>query len=99
MYTDVLDDLAKNGDTSLNILKMAGAVRVPWLIVHGDADESVGVEDARRLHRVSENVSTLQIVSAGTHTFGARHPWGGSTRELDEAMDATVEWFSRHLLR
>jgi pimeloyl-ACP methyl ester carboxylesterase len=99
LYTDVLDDLEAHGSVQLNIERAARALAVPWLIVHGDADESVPVTDAIRLHKAAENaVTELIVIEGGSHTFGARHPWGGSTPPLNEAMDLSVAWFSRHLL-
>ncbi len=50
LYTDVLDDIEEHEDHKLNLLKAAAAVEIPWLIVHGDADETVPVAEARSLH-------------------------------------------------
>lgn len=99
LYPDVLDDLETHGREKLNLLRAAAAIDVPWLIVHGDADESVPVADAVKLHEAARGaVVQLHVTHGGTHTFGARHPWAESTPELDEAMDTSVAWFSRHLL-
>lgn len=99
LYTDVLDDLETHGREKLNLLRAAATIGIPWLIVHGDADESVPVADAVKLQQSAQDgVVELRVIHGGTHTFGARHPWNGSTPELDEAMDVSVAWFSRHLL-
>ena len=37
-------------------------------------------------------------IEGAAHTFGAAHPWTGSTPALDLAMKETVGWLSRHLL-
>lgn len=98
MYLDVLHDMEQNAGR-LDIEAAASTVRCPWLIVHGDADETVDVAEGRRLYAAADpNVSSIEIVEAGSHTFGARHPWAGSTKELDRAMDVTVEWFVSQLL-
>jgi dienelactone hydrolase len=97
LHTNVLDDVEANRDR-LDLTAAAARVAAPWLIVHGEADESVPVADAEILYGAARHdAMNLLKIRSGTHTFGARHPWGGSTRELDEAMDATVAWFSRHL--
>jgi pimeloyl-ACP methyl ester carboxylesterase len=71
---------------------------VPWLIIHGEQDESVSVEEGKKLHEAANKDQTkLEVVPGGGHTFGARHPWAGSTPEMTRVMDATVRWFSRHL--
>ncbi len=98
LRTDVLDDIMERGD-ALDIERAARQMAIPWLIVHGDGDEAVPVSDARRLEAAASGKNTeLRIISGGSHTFGARHPWGGDTPELNAAMDATVDWFTRHLL-
>ncbi len=98
LYTDVLDDIEAHGSGRLDLVAHAGRLRVPWLIVHGDQDESVPLDDARRLYEAADQATTeLELIAGGSHTFGARHPWAGSTPELDRAMEATVGWFSRHL--
>ena len=47
---------------------------------------------------VADLLAQLKVIEKGGHTFGARHPWQGSTTELDQAMDTTVDWFGRNLL-
>jgi pimeloyl-ACP methyl ester carboxylesterase len=97
LFTDVLDELDADGEDQLDIEAAARRVRVPWLIVHGEADETVSIRDAQQLHHANEERAELMIVRHGAHTFGARHPWAGTTPELDHSMDATVGWFLRTL--
>ncbi len=98
LYTDVLDDIEQRRD-ALDIVSAAARVRAPWLIIHGDADESVPPEDAQRLYRAANKAMVeIVVVSGGSHTFGARHPWDGFTAELETAMEGAIGWFSRHLL-
>jgi fermentation-respiration switch protein FrsA (DUF1100 family) len=97
LHLDALDEL--DGDTAgrLDIEAAAERLRLPWLIVHGEADETVSVREAQQLHRANGERAELLLVRRGSHTFGARHPWAGPTPELDQAMDATVGWFLRTL--
>ena len=74
----------------------AARVAVPWLLVHGTADEAVPVEEAERLAALQPRLKFERIEGAG-HTFGARHPWAGSTPELDRAMGRSIAWFATHL--
>jgi dienelactone hydrolase len=97
LYTDVLDDIEQNAD-SLDIEAAAGRIRVPWLIVHGTQDESVGFGEAERLKAASPRSKTrLLPIERGGHTFGATHPWRSTTPQLDTVFDATVQWLSAHL--
>ncbi|MGH7539192.1 MAG: alpha/beta hydrolase family protein, partial [Gemmatimonadales bacterium] len=103
LYADVLDDLERNR-SALDVTGAAARVRAPWLIAHGAADESVPVSDAHELHRAATagNIggashTTLLLVEGTGHTFGIRHPWAGSTAAFDRVLEATVDWFARHL--
>jgi dienelactone hydrolase len=97
LYTDVLDDNETNAER-LDILGAAGRITVPWLLVHGEDDESVALEEGQRLAAVVRHpASRHEWVAGGAHTFGARHPWAGPTPELERAFAASVAWFARYL--
>jgi pimeloyl-ACP methyl ester carboxylesterase len=97
LSTDALDELEADREGRLDIVSAAARVTAPWLIVHGEVDETVSIREAQQLHRASGERAELLVVRHGGHTFGARHPWAGTTPELDQAMDATVGWFLRTL--
>jgi uncharacterized protein len=93
----VLDDIEQHGDL-LDIEAAARRVAVPWLIIHGTEDESVGLREARVLEAASSNKETrLLPIEHGGHTFGATHPWRSSTAELETVFDATIGWLASHL--
>jgi dienelactone hydrolase len=99
LYTDTLDDVERHGTGTLDIPGAASRVTAPWLILHGSGDSSVPVAEAERLARAAPaETSRLMRVEGAGHTFGAVHPWRGSTPELDMVMKETVAWLSRHLL-
>jgi pimeloyl-ACP methyl ester carboxylesterase len=90
LYPDVLDDIECNR-AALDIAAAASRIRVPWLIVHGRIDESVPLEEAERLVAAAPAASTRFLpIENGGHTFGAAHPWKGSTAELDRVFEATI---------
>ena len=91
----VLEDLEANAER-LDIVAAAGRLTTPWLIVHGDDDTSVSVDDARRLAAANSRAQKIELLK-GNHTFDARHPFQGPTPPLIEAMNATQTWFYRHL--
>ena len=71
---------------------------IPYLTVHGTADESVAVEAAHRLHGYAKTgQAELALVDGGTHTFGTKHPFESSTPALEQAVDRTAAWFRRWL--
>ncbi|HEY3011424.1 MAG TPA: alpha/beta fold hydrolase [Gemmatimonadales bacterium] len=97
LYTDVLDDIEQNA-VSLDIESAAGRITVPWLIIHGTEDESVGFSEAESLKAANTRRKTrLLAIERGGHTFGATHPWRSTTPQLDTVFDATLEWLSAHL--
>jgi uncharacterized protein len=96
LYTDVLDDIEQNA-SRLDIQTAARRVRVPWLIVHGTDDESVQFAEAERLKKAALPGASLLPVEGAGHTFGAAHPWTGTTPALDATFDATLGWLTAHL--
>jgi dienelactone hydrolase len=97
LYTDVLDDVERNQD-ALDIEAAAERIRVPWLIIHGTADESVRFSEGELLKAASRRKKTrLLPIERGGHTFGATHPWQSATPELDSVFDATLDWLAANL--
>lgn len=89
-------DIMRNSDR-LDIRAHASKLRVPWLIVHGDSDETVAVSEARTLVEAAGPNADFHIVEGGTHTFGATHPFAGTTPQLTEATRATLRFLAEHL--
>jgi pimeloyl-ACP methyl ester carboxylesterase len=97
LYPDVIDDIDRNG-AALDIDAAATRVAAPWLIIHGTADEAVDAREARALAAASPRGTTrLQLIEGAGHTFGAKHPWAGSTPDLEGAVGETVAWMGRYL--
>lgn len=96
--TDALQDLERHSAGALDVFAAASRVTVPWLIAHGSADESVPAAEAARLARASGSARTeLLTVNGAGHTFGARHPWAGSTPELESVVARTAQFLSSTL--
>jgi uncharacterized protein len=92
-----LEDIQANRERySLDLA--VSQLSIPYLTVHGTADESVPVEAAHRLQSYAKaGRAELALVDGGTHTFGTKHPFEGSTPALDQAVDRTAAWFRRWL--
>jgi dipeptidyl aminopeptidase/acylaminoacyl peptidase len=58
----------------LNILKAARSLKIPFLIIHGTADEAVPFNEATLLHQSAKR-SELITIENGNHTFGITHPY------------------------
>jgi dienelactone hydrolase len=94
---DLLRDLERN-EADLDILQAAARLAIPWLIVHGAADESVPYPEGEALHCASRSgrVEMLRVDGTG-HTLGVRHPWAGTTAEFDLVLERTVRFLSAAL--
>jgi dienelactone hydrolase len=72
-------------------------LRIPVLIVHGTADESVPFEESRILADAvdRQHRSVLAVDGAG-HTFGIRHPMENSTESFERVAEATLDILLSH---
>lgn len=96
LETELLDDVELHAKTKLNIEGAAHRIRVPWLIVHGTADETVPSTEAEHLHSVSKGLSTLRLIKGANHGFDAKHPLAEVPPVLEKAVQETVKFFVRN---
>lgn len=89
-------DLERNRDR-LDIARAAGRVRVPWLIAHGDVDETVDPADARVLYAAAGPGAELLLIPGGSHTYGAAHPFRSVPGPLEAVARATCDWLDETL--
>lgn len=94
--TDLLEDVEQHGKTKLNIEAAAAKIKVPWLIVHGTADDTVPSSEAERLHALSPGVSTLRLIKGANHGFDAKHPLTEVPPVLEKVVLETVKFFVRN---
>lgn len=94
--TGLLDDVELHGLTKLNIEAAAGRIKVPWLIVHGTADDTVPSSEAERLHAPSPGISTLRLIEGANHCFDATHPLTEVPPVLEKVVLETVKFFVRN---
>lgn len=92
----LLDEVESHAEGKLDVEAAAARIRVPWLIVHGIADETVPPAEAARLHAASSAHSTLRIMD-GSHAFDATHPLAEVPPALEAATTQTVSFFVRQL--
>jgi uncharacterized protein len=87
----LLEDFEANRER-LDVLRAAGRVDRPWLVVHGTDDDTVDPADGRELVAAGPRTTGHWVEAAG-HTFEARHPFEAPPRELDAAVRATLAHF------
>jgi dienelactone hydrolase len=86
-YYQFYEDLISHKDR-LDIEKAAKSIKIPWLIIHGDNDETVPLGAAKHLHEMS-NSSQLLIIKNANHTFSIKHPW--TNKELSKGMQIVID--------
>jgi pimeloyl-ACP methyl ester carboxylesterase len=91
----LLQDLERNR-ARLDVESAASRVAAPWLILHGGADQTVGLEEGQALARAAPS-GRLCVVAGAGHTYGVGHPFCMPSRELAEAVEVSVTHLSLHL--
>ncbi len=84
----------KQHEERLTISRAAKTLQIPVLIIHGSADPTVSIEDARDLHKWIPS-SQLVILDGSDHVFEASHPW--NKEYLSEAMQKITDKVSLFL--
>lgn len=82
---------------ALDILAAAARRTAPWLIVHGEQDEAVPLAEGQALAEAAAEPAVLQVIPGGGHTFGAKHPFAGPTRELIQVFNVTQSFVLRYV--
>jgi len=79
----------------LTIKRAVSNLKTPYLIIHGNADTSVLISEAKALDGWnSEN--TLHIIDDANHVFGAHHPWNKAhlPHHLDKAIHEIIAFIN-----
>lgn len=86
----VIDDVDQN-EREYDLLKKVSEMEQPLLIVQGDQDYARLVNGAANLHRAARN-SRLHWINGGDHTWNTKHPFAGTTPQLEEAIEVTAQF-------
>ncbi|MEN8144730.1 MAG: prolyl oligopeptidase family serine peptidase [Gemmatimonadota bacterium] len=96
LYPDIIADIRENR-ARLDMLGAASALACPYLIVHGDADITVPVSEARALAKAAGRNGRLEVIAGAGHTMGSVHPFLEAGPDLKRATTRTAEHFVKHL--
>ncbi len=97
MNWSAVEDLQRNKER-FDLRACTRGLQVPLLLVHGAEDLSVRVQEAQELFSAANlSRSQLQVIAHTGHTFGAVHPWQGTTPAFEAAVKHSIQWFSSHL--
>jgi len=78
----------KSNEARLNIELVTKKIKIPHLIIHGDSDTSISIDEAKTLHLCNPN-SVLIPIENTNHVFDSKHPW--QENKLPEKLELVVE--------
>ncbi len=94
-YT-LVEDLEKNKER-LDIQKAMTGINVPVLLIHGTQDITVDYSNAEDLYSRSNKGKTQIVLIDNTgHTFGAVHPFQGTTKALNEVITLIINFLNKN---
>jgi dipeptidyl aminopeptidase/acylaminoacyl peptidase len=94
----LLEDIEKNKNDLLNLEKAANNLNKPLLIIHGEQDLSVKIEEGEQVYNWSNKEKTeFHKIKATGHTFDITHPFESSNRKFDFVLDKTLNFFNKNL--
>ncbi|MFH4966654.1 alpha/beta fold hydrolase [Gaetbulibacter sp. M240] len=64
----------KAHEERLNIKLAVSQLKIPHLIIHGDQDTSVSIEESEHIHNWNPD-SSFKIIHGADHVFNTKHPW------------------------
>ena len=96
----LLNDIEKNKNSTLNIETAVKKLNRPFLIVHGEQDLTVPVEEGKLLFEFADKEKTeLEVIPATGHTFDIVHPFESSNAKFDKVLNRTLDFFKKNLFK
>ncbi|WP_411894053.1 alpha/beta hydrolase family protein [Winogradskyella sp. A2] len=94
-YYQFYEDFKAN-EERLNIESAIKKLTIPHLIIHGDNDTSVSIEEGRNLNKWNPNCK-LKVIKGADHVFNAKHPWEKDelSAELSSAINSIKEFTNK----
>jgi len=77
----------------LNIEAACKSLAIPQLIIHGDADTSIAIAEAKKINEWNPS-SQLSIIQNTNHVFNTKHPWKLEvlSKQLEEVTQKILEF-------
>ncbi|WP_299365872.1 alpha/beta fold hydrolase [Winogradskyella sp.] len=94
-YYQFYEDFKAN-EERLHIASAEKRLKIPHLIIHGDHDTSVKIDEAYALHQWNPD-SQLEIIEGADHVFNAKHPWEKEvlSDELNKIVHLVMDFASK----
>lgn len=82
----LLEELQK-----INVSEAVKKISCPVLVMHGDADETVPVEEAYELHRQLQGPKRIRILTGADHRLS-------EPSLMEAALNESLDWLVQHLI-
>ena len=89
------EDFVKN-ENRLTIERAIQNLQIPHLIIHGESDTSVSMDEAIIQHKWNPK-SQLEIIKEANHVFNTSHPWRKEelSYELQKVIDIIIQFLNK----
>jgi len=83
----------KENEERLNIQKAVEKIAIPQLVIHGDKDSAIAIDEAHKIHFWNAN-SVLKVIEKADHVFNVSHPWKqeNMSRELQKVTTICIDF-------
>ncbi|NOQ91785.1 MAG: prolyl oligopeptidase family serine peptidase [Flavobacteriaceae bacterium] len=83
----------KENENRLHIKTAVKKLKIPYLIIHGTNDETVLLQEAKKLNSWN-NKNKLQLIENANHSFGSIQPWEEKylPTDLNEVVNKTIQF-------
>ncbi|HEX7356721.1 MAG TPA: alpha/beta hydrolase, partial [Ignavibacteriaceae bacterium] len=96
MNVSLLEDIEANKLGSLSIENAVKKLNSPLLIIHGEQDLTVPIEEGEQLFNWSNKILTqFEKIPASGHTFDIVHPFESSNKKFDLVITKTEEFLGK----
>ncbi len=96
----LLDDIEKNGEDLLNLEEATKKLNIPYLIIHGEQDLAVRLDEAEQIYSWSnKSITKFETIPKTGHTFDVKHPFEGSNEKFDRVLEMTAGFFTDALIK
>jgi len=98
LNVSLLEDIEKNKDNLLSLEQATKNLNKPLLIIHGEQDLSVKINEGEQIYNWSnKQITEFVKMSAAGHTFNITHPFEGTNTKFDLVLDKSFDFFNNNL--
>jgi dipeptidyl aminopeptidase/acylaminoacyl peptidase len=72
-----------------SVAAKASEVKIPWLLIHGDTDDVVPIEDSREIFNLANEPKKIFEIPGANHVF--------SEAALEPMSEAVIDWIGEIL--